>query len=211
MDIHWFESLDSTQRFLVDAIKTSHFSPPVIVGASFQSQGRGSRGNTWISKEGNLFMSIALLRSSLPIDLKLESTSIYLSFLMKTLLRSYGSRVWLKWPNDFYLEDKKVGGVVTHVSGETLICGIGINLVSAPENFAYLDVRIDPYDLAKEYGRLFEQLPSWKHIFSNYKIEFENSREFFTHSDNEKIALKEAVLCEDGSLLCEGQRIYSLR
>lgn len=211
MDIHWFESLDSTQRYLIEALKTGSLTAPVCVGASSQTMGKGSRGNDWIGENGNLFVSVAVERSMLPNDLKLESTSIYVAFLMKELMVSYGSKLWLKWPNDFYLDNKKVGGVITNLIGETLVCGIGLNLVASPENFGKVDIQIAPYDLTKAYTGLFTNLPSWKQIFSNYRIEFENSREFFTHNNNEKIALEDAVLLEDGSLECNGQRIFSLR
>lgn len=211
MDIHWFDSLESTQSYLINELKTSTLHAPVCIGASSQTMGKGSRGNSWIGEEGNLFISLAIERSMLPSDLRLESSSIYLAFLMKQLVTSLGSKLWLKWPNDFYLDDKKVGGVITNLVGETLVCGIGMNLNSAPEHFAKIDIDITPYNLTKAYSELFKNLPSWKQIFSNYRVEFENSREFFTHDNNEKVALKWAVLLEDGSLECDGQRIFSLR
>ena len=211
VDIHWFESLESTQSFLIDELKASRLKAPVCVGAVSQSGGKGSRGNSWIGEEGNLFLSVAIERSSLPEDLRLESSSIYLAFLMKELLATLGSKIWLKWPNDFYLGEKKIGGVITNLTSDTLVCGIGINLAAAPENFEKIDIAISAYDLTKSYSELFKNLPSWKLIFSNYQIEFENSRVFFTHNNNEKVALENAVLLEDGSLECDGQRIFSLR
>lgn len=211
MDIYWFESLDSTQSYLIEELKTARLSAPVCIGTLSQTSGKGSRGNNWVGEEGNLFISIAIERSMLPSDLKLESSSIYLAFLMKQLLNALGSTLWLKWPNDFYLGNKKVGGVITNLVGETLVCGIGMNLVSAPEDFEKIDIAIAPYDLTKAYSELFKNLPSWKQIFSNYQLEFENSREFFTHNNNEKVTLQRAVLLEDGSLMCDGQRIFSLR
>ena len=211
MDIHWFESLESTQSFLLEELKAARLYPPVCVGALSQTIGKGSRGNSWIGVKGNLFISVALPRSILPEDLRLESSSIYLAFLMKELLNSYGSKTWLKWPNDFYLGNKKIGGVITNLMGDTLVCGIGINLIAAPGDFEKIDITISAYDLTKAYSELFINLPSWKQIFSNYQIEFENSRDFFTHDNNEKVALERAVLLEDGSLECDGQRIFSLR
>lgn len=211
MEIIWFDSLASTQETLIEGLKKASFSPPLCIGTSVQTQGRGSRGNGWIGQEGNLFISVALQRNELPDDLKLESSSIYLAFLMKELLASMGSSVWLKWPNDFYIEDKKIGGVITNLVGDTLVCGIGINLASAPDGFSIIDIIISPYNLTKAYSKLFEKLPSWKQIFSKYQLEFEYSRVFFTHSNYEIIALKDALLLEDGSLECDGQRIYSLR
>ncbi|MDD2780126.1 biotin--[acetyl-CoA-carboxylase] ligase [Sulfuricurvum sp.] len=211
MDIHWFESLGSTQSYIIEELKTSRLNAPVCIGTLSQTNGKGSRGNSWIGEEGNLFISLAIERSMLPEDLKLESSSIYFAFLMKELLASMDSKIWLKWPNDFYLYDKKIGGAVTNLIGNSLVCGIGINLMNAPIGFEKLDIKINPYDLTKAYGELFAHLPTWKQIFSNYQIEFENSREFFTHNNNEKVALQKAVLLEDGSLMCDGQRIFSLR
>jgi BirA family transcriptional regulator, biotin operon repressor / biotin---[acetyl-CoA-carboxylase] ligase len=109
------------------------------------------------------------------------------------------------------LGNKKIGGVITNLMGDTLVCGIGINLIAAPGDFEKIDITISAYDLTKAYSELFINLPSWKQIFSNYQIEFENSRDFFTHDNNEKVALERAVLLEDGSLECDGQRIFSLR
>lgn len=211
MDIHWFESLESTQRYLIEELKSLRVKAPVCIGALSQTNGKGSRGNNWIGNKGNLFISVAIDRSALPEDLKLESSSIYFAFLMKELLASLGSKIWLKWPNDFYLGKQKIGGVITNLTGTTLVCGIGINLVSAPENFEKIDISVSSYELTKLYSDLFKNLPSWKQIFSKYEIEFVNSREYFTHNNNENIALERAVLLEDGSLQCNGQRIFSLR
>lgn len=211
VEIHYLERVDSTQRYLLDGLKRGEFSPPICVVAITQFEGKGSRGNSWIGEEGNLFLSLAISRSDLPSDLKLESTSIYFSFLMKELLNSLGSSVWLKWPNDFYLEDKKIGGTITNLIGNTVVCGMGLNLRHAPELFGILDIDISSHDITEKYIKLFKKLPEWKQIFSKFELEFERSRSFFTHYQEEKIALQNAVLLEDGSLECDGQRIFSLR
>lgn len=211
MEIYWFEQLESTQTHLIEGLKKGSYKAPVCIGTDIQTLGKGSRGNQWIGEKGNLFFSLAIERSVLPEDLKLESSSIYLAFLMKEFLSAKNSQVWLKWPNDFYIDNKKIGGLITNMVNDTLVCGIGINLLRAPENFGLLDIQTEPYEVTKGYCERFENLPSWKQIFSNYQIEFENSRNFFTHNNNEKVTLEKAVLLEDGSLMCDGQRIFSLR
>jgi BirA family biotin operon repressor/biotin-[acetyl-CoA-carboxylase] ligase len=45
----------------------------------------------------------------------------------------------LKWPNDLLLDGRKVGGILVEASPARAICGIGINLTSAPEGAAQLD------------------------------------------------------------------------
>ena len=52
-----------------------------------------------------IFFSFAIKIDELPTDLKLESASIYFAYLLKETLYELGSCVWLKWPNDFYIDD----------------------------------------------------------------------------------------------------------
>jgi BirA family transcriptional regulator, biotin operon repressor / biotin---[acetyl-CoA-carboxylase] ligase len=211
VEIRWLDHVDSTQTYLIDAIKSNTLIPPICIGATHQTGGKGSRGNSWIGYEGNFFISFAIERSSLPIDLKLESSSIYFAYILKEVMNNLGSSLWLKWPNDFYLEDKKVGGVITNLVGESLVCGIGLNLQSGSESFGIIDIQIDAKELSNLYITALKKFPSWKQTFSKYRIEFERSKSFSIHSNNTLIELKEAVLCEDGSLECNGQRIFSLR
>jgi len=186
--------------------------PPMCVGATLQTHGYGSRGNYWHSHKDNLFISVAISRDALPHDLPLESSSIYFAMIFKELLTELGSKIWLKWPNDFYLEEQKVGGVITSVIGQSLVCGIGLNLQSAVENFAVSDITMPPQILTPLYVDRLEKYPAWKQIFSKFEIEFERSKSFSTHSTmNRIIDLKDAVLLTDGSLECNGQRIFSLR
>lgn len=211
VEILWFDEIESTQGYLIDALKSKSLKAPVCVGATIQTSGRGSRGNSWIGEEGNFFISFAIERTFLPDDLKLESSSIYFATILKEVLEDLGSKVWLKWPNDFYLGEKKLGGLITNLAGDSLICGVGINLKNAPESFAIIDIEISPEKLSNLYMSRLKCFPSWKQIFSKFQLEFERSRSFSTHSQNITIELKDAVLCEDGSLECNGQRIYSLR
>jgi biotin-(acetyl-CoA-carboxylase) ligase len=119
--------------------------------------------------------------------------------------------VWLKWPNDFYLNDRKIGGVITNKIGEIYVCGMGINLEKAPEFGDILDVKITPNELVNGFFNLLEQKISWKRIFSKYLIEFELSKKFNSHIDDKIISLKDAILCDDGSIKVGSERVYSLR
>jgi BirA family biotin operon repressor/biotin-[acetyl-CoA-carboxylase] ligase len=205
------ERVDSTQRYLIDALKAGTLRPPVAVLAHEQLQGRGSRDNSWTGLEGNLFLSFAVARSALSADLPLESASIYFAYLLKETLSEAGSGVWLKWPNDFYLDDRKIGGVITNFHGDTLVCGIGLNLKAAPEGFGTLDVGIERNMLLDGYFEKLEESPPWKQIFSKFRLEFEKSRAWAIHNGDRKISLEKAILLHDGSIECNGQRIFSLR
>ncbi|WP_345973232.1 biotin--[acetyl-CoA-carboxylase] ligase [Sulfurimonas diazotrophicus] len=211
MTIRWLERVDSTQRYLIDQLKKGEVVPPFAVVADVQDAGRGSRGNSWTGLEGNLFFSFAVERSVLPADLKLESSSIYFAFLLKMVLEDAGSEVWLKWPNDFYIGEQKIGGTITTLRQNSLVCGIGLNLKNAPEGFAALDIEISRKKLLDDYFSRVEGFPKWKEIFRLYALEFDKSRRFQTHNNHHKFSLENAVLCDDGSVMCDGQRIYSQR
>ncbi len=211
LQIHSLNTVDSTQRYLLDALKEGTLSAPICVTALRQEAGKGSRGNNWNGLEGNLFFSFAIEREKLPNDLKLESSSIYFTYLLKDLLAKEGSTLWLKWPNDFYLGDVKIGGAITNLYKETLICGIGLNTKVAPDGFSALDIEINNEDLLKKYFEILKNPPKWKQIFSQYEIEFGKSRSYFTHSGDQRLSLENAQLLDDGSIECDGQRIFSLR
>jgi BirA family biotin operon repressor/biotin-[acetyl-CoA-carboxylase] ligase len=181
------------------------------VVASEQTAGIGSRNNSWNSKKGNLFLSFAIKVEELPSDLKLESASIYFAYILKETLAAFDSKVFLKWPNDFYLNDKKIGGMITNIVDNTLVCGIGLNLVSVDSTFEKLDVSIDIEKLLENYFFNLEKKILWKQVFSKYKLEFKRNNRFFTHNNGKKIFLDSADLEDDGSLKINGERIYSRR
>ena len=179
--------------------------------AKEQTQGIGSRNNTWSGLEGNLFFSFCMSETALPSDLKGESASIYFSMIMREVLAVRGSKIWLKWPNDFYVGNKKIGGTLTTRVGEIYVCGMGINLKNAPENAGILDIDVSPSAVVGEFCKRLQAAPSWAEVFKKFENEFEKSREFITHFEGEEVALKNAKLLPDGSLDIGGRRVFSLR
>ena len=211
LEIFYFDELDSTQTYLLKSLKEKKYTAPVCIVALKQRSAKGSRSNKWESIEGNLMFSFAITKESLVEDIKLESLSVYLSYMLKLELEKLHSKLWMKWPNDFYINKKKIGGLITNISGNYIVCGIGLNLISAPQNAEYLDVTINKNKLLKSYFESLDKKPSWKQIFSKFKIEFELSREFISHNKDELIVLREAILLEDASLLYNNKKVFSLR
>jgi len=211
LEILCHNRLESTQTYLLDALKTKELKAPVCVMAKEQTAGVGSRDNSWEGGEGNLFFSFAVSLESLPSDLPLSSASIYFSYIMREVLAKYESDIWLKWPNDLYHDSFKIGGTITKKVDTTLLCGMGVNLKKNSNGFKALNLNVEPIILLKEYLEALEKYPDWKQIFSQYRIEFERSRECFTHIDGVKKSLKNAVLSEDGSIIIDNKRAYSIR
>jgi len=211
LTIKYLETVESTQIYLKNLVKKKSISLPYAVCANMQTKGQGSRENKWEGISGNLFLSFALKIETLPKDLKLESASIYFSYILKSTLQEFGSSVWLKWPNDFYVGEKKIGGMITNVVNDVLVCGVGINIVKAPLGYAKLDVSVVLEEMLNIFFKNVEKRASWKQVFSKYKLEFYKSKNFSTHNNSLKYSLQSAILQTDGSITINDERIYSLR
>ena len=211
MEILCFNELDSTQTYLLKQVQNRSVALPIAVMAKEQTKGIGSRDNSWDGGEGNLFFSLAISIDDLPQDLPLSSASIYFSFIMKKVLLDYSDDIWLKWPNDLYYDKFKVGGTITKKLDNILLCGMGVNLQKKSNGFKALNININALNLLEKYILALEKYPTWKQIFSQYRIEFGRSKGFSTHINKEYKPLENAILSEDGSLIIDNKRVYSIR
>ena len=211
MEIIFLDSVESTHTYLKQLIKENGYIKPTAVVTQHQTNGLGSRNNSWEGKEGNLFFSFVIDKKLLPNDLPTQSASIYFSYILKDILSKKGSQSWLKWPNDFYLNEKKIGGTITNFSNNLYYCGIGLNIQYTNAKFGFLDIDINVETLINDYFSAIYEKKTWKQIFSKYSIEFGNSKEYKTTIENEKVSLSDAILNEDGSVSIENKKVFSLR
>jgi len=207
----FLDSVESTHTYLQSYIKTNRYTHPISVITTNQTQGIGSRDNTWDGESGNLFFSFVIDKSLLTNDLPIQSASIYFSFLLKEILCEIKSKVWLKWPNDFYIFDKKIGGTITNIKSSLFYCGIGLNLKNTNNNYGCLDISVDIKNLLNKFFQRIYEKRTWKKIFSKYRIEFEKSKQYKTTINNKKVSLCNAFLSEDGSITIDKKKVFSLR
>ncbi len=201
-----FDSLPSTQTYLLEKLKSNELKAPVLVLAKNQSAGIGSRGNIWESTKSALTFSLALNASDLPKDLPMQASALYLGFLFKEVLKELGSQTWLKWPNDLYLGGQKIGGVLVNVYKGMRVCGIGVNRVST--KWACLDIGASDDWIIEGFLKKIEENLFWGEVLSKYALEFHRSNSFNFHNDwGEAVSLKDAELLEDGRVCIKG-KIY---
>ena len=139
-DIMWLESVDSTNSEAKRRI--SDIDNLSVLSALSQSEGRGQKGNKWSSVPGeNLTFSIVLkfgeqtageLRLAVTAREQFVLTEITSLSIVEFLSR-HGIKAKIKWPNDIYVGDKKICGVLIENSlrGKNLsssIIGIGLNV-----------------------------------------------------------------------------------
>lgn len=207
MKILHFKELSSTQTYLLDALKNNLVASPICVVANRQTAGIGSRGNVWREVDEALTFSFALPISSLPMDLPLQSASIFFGFIFKEVLKEFD--VWLKWPNDLYIKKFKVGGVMANMCKNNIVCGIGLNIKA--ENFNYLEGKVSKTATLEEFFEKIEKNHKWKEVFSKYALEFSRNFDFSFHFENKKTSLRDAILLPDGGICLHGKNIYSFR
>ncbi len=138
MDIRYFDTLESTNNYckLLDPNTVGEFT---VICAHTQTAGIGQQGNVWVSEPNkNLTFSIILKPTFLKAtDQYLLTMAIAIAVAENieshlSVLNSPFS-VHIKWPNDIYIGDKKVCGILTtnQISGDIIshsICGIGLNV-----------------------------------------------------------------------------------
>lgn len=132
--IHKFNSLESTNRYC-EVLNLDEVEDFTCYWALEQSAGIGQRGNHWESEPGkNLTFSLVLHPTFLPAERQFKLTEA-LSLALVDFLSFFNFHfsVHIKWPNDIYVDGKKICGtlVSTRLQGDVIasaICGIGLNV-----------------------------------------------------------------------------------
>jgi BirA family biotin operon repressor/biotin-[acetyl-CoA-carboxylase] ligase len=132
-NIIFFETLPSTNTYATGLIRTKMVPEGTIIHAAFQSAGRGQTGNQWESEAGkNLLISIILYPVSLnPSDQFLISMMVSLGICDYLGGKISGCRI--KWPNDIYVNNDKIAGILIEnsIMENTIlnsVAGIGLNI-----------------------------------------------------------------------------------
>lgn len=218
-----FEEIDSTSSYLKRNF--DNLRDFTILESDYQSEGRGRSGRKWISnKNDNLMFSILLKDPTLINEIsKLSVSSAYVLFL--TIKELYPSLNPLyKWPNDIYVNDKKISGILleSHMENNKIngiIIGIGINLnqkkfdddllFKASSISNELNKEIDK-ELFKKilYKNVYDYFKKLKEGDNEYLIFARNknylkNKEVYSLINNKKELVKVLDINDDLSLLVE--------
>lgn len=123
--------IDSTNQYLLDRIGELKSGDACV--AEYQQAGRGRRGRKWFSPFGaNLYLSMFWRLEQGPAAA--IGLSLVIGIVMAEVLRKLGAdKVRVKWPNDLYLQDRKLAGILVELTGKTgdaaqIVIGAGINM-----------------------------------------------------------------------------------
>lgn len=133
--------IDSTNRVLIEA---DAVDDPCALLAEHQSGGKGRRGRQWQSPfAANIYLSMSWTYPLWPAQL--SSLSLAVGVVCARCLRTLGLEgIRLKWPNDIWLDQKKLGGILIEQRGESggvcrLVVGIGLNVSMQASQAAEID------------------------------------------------------------------------
>ena len=133
-----YDSVGSTNDVVrasmsADGSSLAEGSRGVVALAEEQTQGRGRRGRSWHSPTGaNLYLSLGW-RFHGPVE-RLSGLSLAIgAMLAEVIARDFAVDLALKWPNDLYHGERKLGGVLIELLGEQngaipVVAGIGLNV-----------------------------------------------------------------------------------
>ena len=139
--VQTMESTTSTND-LAKLYANQNSTTPAIFISEEQTAGRGRLGRKFVSPaKTGLYISLCLFPTIALEDLSLITCATAVA-CVETLEELTGKSLNIKWVNDLFYQDKKVGGILTEVISDfesqqvqSLIVGMGINLVEAPEAF----------------------------------------------------------------------------
>ena len=155
---HFFPAIGSTNDYA-----TSIGSEGAVVVADTQTAGRGRRGHSWFSPPASgLYVSIVMTPSRAASDPLRAATLVTLMAgvaIAEGVDAASGLCVGLKWPNDLFVQGRKLGGILSESSSSsespaTVTVGYGINV--AATSFP-ADLRDRATSLESELGRPVER------------------------------------------------------
>ncbi|MBZ4675456.1 MAG: birA [Anaerophaga sp.] len=177
------ESTSSTSLHLKELLKQQNLPECSVVITNRQTAGRGQPGNTWEAEPGkNLTFSIVFFPQMVPATSQFILSKT-VAVAIATSLEKYIRPVEIKWPNDIYYNDQKLGGILIENSlhGNSIsqsIAGIGINInqTSFPESIPNpISVKMitgNNMDLQTMFHQVFQSL-----LFYYQKLTKNNTKE----------------------------------
>ena len=157
----------STNAFLWEMLRKELLPEGFVVYTDFQTAGKGQIGNSWESEaDKNLLFSIVLYPQKIPRD-QLFLISQLVSLVIKKTLDKYVNGISVKWPNDIYWNDMKIGGILIENSLQAnkikTVVGIGLNV---NQKVFVSDAR-NPVSLQQIVGKSFNRKLLLKRICQN--------------------------------------------
>jgi BirA family transcriptional regulator, biotin operon repressor / biotin---[acetyl-CoA-carboxylase] ligase len=155
-DIRVFQETTSTND-VAEKLGRDGVKEGAVVFAESQTKGRGRLGRSWVSARGKGLWFSVLLRPPLPPQAAIQITVASATAVARALREAVGLPVEIKWPNDILVNERKICGILTEMTGELdkigfIVLGIGVNVNFELKDFP-AELRKTATSIAIELGR----------------------------------------------------------
>jgi BirA family transcriptional regulator, biotin operon repressor / biotin---[acetyl-CoA-carboxylase] ligase len=200
--IEWFESIDSTSKALLSRVRQQTTPLPALLIADSQSSGVGRGNHQWWSPSGCLMFSMAIPVQRQATDTAVDPTQLSTDATLlplrvgctiaQTLRPITKIKPRVKWPNDVFLGDRKVCGVLIETipvggtSQHVTVIGIGINcqvnFEQAPDELRQSATSLHDWALAASFESTSPEsvLVQFVHQWLRDECAFRESQETFS-------------------------------
>ncbi len=222
-------TVDSTNAYLQ---RNPDLPCGTVVSTEYQTKGKGRGGKIWISERNNgLLFSFKFKPNILAKD------SVYLMYLTSVVLSKYLNEKYnisagIKWPNDIYIENKKLAGILLEAKSgrksiKYVVIGIGVNISenqdkkNLPDNYSFLDNYIEKFYKLEFLFGFIDYFNTYYHsvianenffiVVSDWNklcIHIDKMIEITTHSQKNRYIFKR--LDESGAILVESEMGHKL-
>jgi BirA family transcriptional regulator, biotin operon repressor / biotin---[acetyl-CoA-carboxylase] ligase len=133
-----------------------------VVVAEKQTQGKGRKGRTWFSPEGEGIYTSIILRPPIAPNEAPKLTLMASVAVAEALLSLTSLKINIKWPNDIMINGKKVAGILTEISTDMdridyVVIGVGVN-VNTSRKGLHPDIRQTATSVFMETGKVFPRI-----------------------------------------------------
>jgi BirA family transcriptional regulator, biotin operon repressor / biotin---[acetyl-CoA-carboxylase] ligase len=192
--------VESTNNYANHLVLSKAAEHGTVVLAQHQKMGKGQQGNSWESEFGkNLLMSIILFPDFLPATKQFYLSKIA-SLALANFVKSEKAEVSIKWPNDIYVGNSKLAGILIENSIkanhlDSSIIGIGLNLnqerfvSDAPNPVSLKQITEKDYKIEEVALKIWELLSFWFE-----KLQKESFREINSSYFNQLFRVNEWAL-----------------
>jgi len=137
--IYAYDTVVSTQSLAHEAASKGAPEGTLVV-AEQQTGGKGRLGRQWHSPKGSGIWMSLVVRPAIPLPRTPQMTLLTAVAVSQAIRQTVGVSPAIKWPNDIFVGDKKVCGILTELNAESdrvnyLVIGIGINVNTAASDF----------------------------------------------------------------------------
>lgn len=225
------DSIDSTNNYAMQKINEGLAEDGNVWLAMEQTAGKGQRGKKWDSIYGeNILLSIALQTNLINVhhQFRLSATiATACRFFIQKLIKS---PVYIKWPNDLYINDNKTGGILIQniIQGHKwkwAVVGIGINInqtdfppdiynatslkLTEKKDFNILDLSSNLLETINNYWQRLI-CNQWKNIFEEYNhFLYKRDKQVYLKKENTITCCTIEKVNEQGMLqIKENKKVY---